>query len=427
MVKETLGATIKGITGNKGRLCSNESPYGIISNNDSVNYAGIYTMHRIVGWYDCKNLLRPGHQYFIEKGAIIKEFRLYQPPESEKYFTYPIVCGENGARMPRENPYRRNQIAKSHTARRISMIESLNRRFGLNNYKVSFLTLTFAKQISIYLSQSKSGTEQAWRMFKKYWVWYDQRFGSGLASSVNLHTWRSDLPLECHYHFHTIIPNYRIVSKDIDGIECLEFIEMAWHKQRGGRLVPLSEQELIEIKEKWFQIMSKFARLKKIDWDKADLAQDGGKSIDINIQYAEWNRGQGRIKLMHWFNYQGRYPLGDYAKYSNEHLECSDPPKWLSGYENHSRTYGWWNRMKILAGKTTITTDKISPLTGARMKYIGSVSVMGLLCSGRLGYLDIVKGKAVFHELRGKELAWLVSVSKLTPYDIINMARPGEY
>jgi hypothetical protein len=378
----------------------------------------VYGINRVVGWHELKELLAPKHSFFKGKEAYIDYFYAYKPEESSKYLLYPKVSGKTGERMPKENPYRKHQIARSNTARRIDMMFNLVNKFKLSEFNMAFLTITMPKEISVALSEKKTGVKIAWLMYEKFWKKYNDIFGENLASSVNLHTWKTELPFEPHYHFHMLIPNYRIREVDLSvfggennedsGDTGYEFVRQEWHRQRGGKYVPVSEQQLEQVRKMWTEILKKYSRLNhvEVDWEK---------KVDIHYAYGQLNDGAGKIQVMHWFNYQGRYPLEDYAKYSNKNPGCPNPPEWLKKYTNRARSYGWWLFMgKIAFVKKEVR--KVNPLSGEIMEYVGRLNLYDLLARGRLGFLDIVKGKPVYHRLNGREIMWLVKIQKKFGY-----------
>lgn len=396
------------------RLCSTESSFDdkIIKGLDYAD--SIDRLNRIMDFYSMSQLLQPKHKYFADKGACIREFTGYKEPENEKKLLCATICGMPGERMNRKNPYRKHQLSKTNTGRKIKMLKSLVEHYKLSGFRFAFQTLTMPKELSYWLSYQKHGKDIAWRMYHKFWEWYDVYFGGGMAAHVNLHTWRSEVPLEPHYHFHSLIPNYqkKMVSvQDDKGDNGYEFVVQDWHRQRGGRYVPVSETDLREIKLAWWRIIAKTCKKHKVEWYGLESSEYAQK-LDIHYAYANWLEIIGKCKLMHWFNYQGRYPLEDYTKYSNKHLDCPDPAEWLENYENHNRAFGWWKQMKVLAPVKKDDKIKINPVTGRDMEYWGHWSVYDLMNEGHIGFLEVIKGKPVFHRLSGKELAWLLSVQR---------------
>ena len=177
------------VSGKSDRLCSIESSYEDAVDTELRKIDGI---DRIFAWRSLKELLQPEHKYFEDKQACIKGFLAYKRTEQARALLYPVVCGKPGKRLPRGNPYRKHQLARSNTARRIKMMLHLIKTFKLNDFKMAFITFSFPKEISIWLSNQKNGIDMAWRLREKLWKWYDTRFGLGLAASTNLHTWETE-------------------------------------------------------------------------------------------------------------------------------------------------------------------------------------------------------------------------------------------
>lgn len=375
-------------------------------------------MSRIVGIHDIISLVKPKHNWFKDKIAEVIEYVAYRNDEQNNYLMYPKIGGLNGERVPYYNPYRLHKLSRTNTARRVRMVMDLIEQYALKGFKIEFLTLTMPEQLSKWLSEQVHGREYAWRIYGKMWSWYNKRFGPGLAAVVNLHTWKTQKPLEPHYHFHCLIPNYRLVESDIvdnDENETYEFEKMKWHKQRGGRDVPLSDNELTEVKEKWFTVLDQFVKKHGIEWPRMKSAALGSKSIDLYIAYSDIESEYGRTRLIHWFNYQGRSPLEDYAKYSNENIDCPGPPEWLSGYTNNARRFGWWRNMGTIVKKKKKPHSKIHPVSGKEMDYQGSYTIYQILNSGPVGFLDIVRGVPVFHRLSIAEVNALISIQRKKP------------
>lgn len=400
--------------GADSRLCSIESSFNDkiikdIDYNDSID-----RLNRIMDFYSMSKLLQPKHLYFADKGACIKETIGFKEPENEKLLLFAKICGMPGERLNRKNPYRKHQLSKSNTSRKIKMLKALIEKYNLTGFRFAFLTLTMPKELSYWLSYQKHGKDIAWRMYHKFWAWYDEYYGGGMAAHVNLHTWRSEVPLEPHFHFHCLIPNYQKKMSDIKdeaGENGYEFKIQEWHRQRGGRYVPVSEKDIKAIKLAWWRIIAKVCNKHKVEWYGLESSEYSQK-IDIHYAYANWREIVGKCKLMHWFNYQGRYPLEDYAKYSNKHLDCPNPPEWLENYTNHNRAFGWWKQLKVIAPVKKNENIKIHPVTGRDMEYWGHWSVYELIDQGHIGFLEVIRGKPVFHRLSGKELAWLLSVQR---------------
>ncbi|GAI12645.1 unnamed protein product [marine sediment metagenome] len=255
----------------------------------------------------------------------------------------------------------------------------------------------------------------AWQLFNRFWnedySTLDDE-STGQAAYVNLHTWKTEDPTKPHYHFHCIIPNYRQVAngyRDEDDNGAYELQLKPWHRQRGGREVPYSEAVLVLIKARWHARLAAFARRHALSgpWMENYLG------IDVFVEYLAWDSEIGKAKLMNKLGYQSRHWLEDYAEYSNKHLDCPDPPGWLEGYGNATRTFGWWRHLKSLTvGVDMDKREKLSPIDGAQLEYEGKISLEGLLWKGegKLGYLEFYKGQPLEGELTPDDIAWLRSV-----------------
>lgn len=407
------------------RLCSHESRYGpFLRTSLAVDPAQstegvpsnvmdrIDAMSRIIGFKDIYNLLAPKHNWFNDKQAEIVGYKAFREPGAGNYYLYPKVGGLNGDRVPYYNPYRLVRLARSHTGQKATMVNDLIDKFKLDDFQMTFMTLTFPEQVSMWLSGKTTGRDLAWKLYGKYWAWHNEKFGPGLSGVVNLHTWSSRDPLKPHFHFHCLIPNYKLLEVpgmvDDDGDPVYGFEKQLWSVQKGGRTVPFSDLDLFEIKKQWYRILDKFVKKHKVPWSRMLSPDLGAKKIDIYVQYAGLNDEYGKSRMLHWFNYQGRNPIEDYAKYSNENLNCPSPPEWLTSYTNHARRFGWWLKMGSMVGVHKGENVKHSPLTGRRMDYRGFFNIYQVLNSGPLGFLDMVKGRPVFHQLNLVELNWLV-------------------
>jgi len=116
---------------------------------------------------------------------------------------------------------------------------------------------------------------------------------------------------------------------------------------------------------------------------------------------------------MNKLGYQSRHWVEDYAEYSNQHLDCEDPPGWLEGYGNAARVFGWWRHLKSLTeGVSMGDKEKLSPVDGEPLEYKGTISLDGLLWKGegKLGYLEFYKGEPIEGELSKDDIEWLRSV-----------------
>ncbi|GAI01923.1 unnamed protein product [marine sediment metagenome] len=353
--------------------------------------------------------MRPKHPYFEGDYAWIKDFGYYTDGNSQ--FCYPRVKTRT-----RNNPYRKSQLRSKHTARTIKKLLALRESAKLDDFKVAVVVLTFPKEVSEWLSQQAGDRDMAWRLFKRFWsedystLDYDS---DGQAAYVNLHKWKTEEPVKPHYHFHCIVPNYRLAEdgavQDEDSNNAYEFVMKSWHKQRGGRLVPFSDKVLDLLKQGWHSRLVAFARRHSLrgDW------MDDWRGIDVFVEYVSWDSDIGKAKLMNKLGYQSRHWLEDYAEYSNKHLDCEPPPSWLGSYDNKARVFGWWSSLKSLTeGVELEDKEKLSPVDGEPLEFKYMVSLDGLLhlSKGKLGYLEFYKGQPIEGELTEDDIAWLRSV-----------------
>ena len=373
----------------------------------SALYDGI--SYRIVGFKKLRELLRPTHSYFEGDYAWIRDFAFYT--DGHNHFCYPRVKTRTG-----KNPYRKSQLRSKQTARTIKRLLALKDSAGLTDFSVAVVVLTFPKELSEWLSQQPGGREMAWRLFNRFWKedysTLDDE-SSGQAAYVNLHTWKTEEPTRPHYHFHCIIPNYRLAEngnyQDEGGNSACEFRLKPWHRQRGGRQVPFSDAVLVLIKGRWHGRLVALARRHGLrgSW------MDSYLGIDVFVEYVSWDSDIGKAKLMNKLGYQSRHWLEDYAEYSNSHPDCEDPPGWLEGYGNKARVFGWWgNLTSLAAGADPGPREKISPIDGEPLEYEYMADIEGLLhvSGARVGYMEFCKGQPIIGELSVEDIEWLRSV-----------------
>jgi hypothetical protein len=286
----------------------------------------------------------------------------------------------------------------------------------LDDFKVAVVVLTFPKEVSEWLCQQSGDVGMVWRLFSRFW---NEDYSTldedsdGQAAYVNLHKWKTEVPVEPHYHFHCIVPNYRLAEsgdiQDEDGNNAYEWKRKVWHRQRGGREVPFSDRVLGELKRRWHSRLVKFATRHNM----REAVPADWKEIDVFVQYVSWDSDIGTARLMNKVNYQSRHWLEDYAAYSNKHPDCSGPPGWLEGYDNATRTFGWWRHLKSLTvGVDIEKKEKLSPFGGKAMEYKSTLSLEGLLhlSGGKVGTLEFYKGEPVFGDLSPGDVDWLRSV-----------------
>jgi len=341
--------------------------YNLLNHGEGDEYQvgegldAVQDQHRIVGFKDLQELLQPVHPYFANKRGFIENFTAYQHHCSdEAKLLYPKVKAES-----KDNPYKKMQLARSHTGRTVGKMEELAQVWGLEDLKMEFLTLTFPKEISEWIvAHGRSGREMAWRLFERFWNDDFQKLdekSSGRAAHVNLHLWKTQNPTLPHVHFHVLAPNYRVCKCEDDEPDVffmlregdcpMELVERRWHKQRGGRFVPYSEEGLRRLKGLWWARVRRFARRKRITWVEYRQGEDGELEPNVNL-YIQFvgsiTEKRGRVDFMHKLNYCKRSPLEDYAKYSNRFPDCPNLPEWLEGYTNRPRVYGFWRDLRAI-------------------------------------------------------------------------------
>jgi len=372
---------------------------------------------RIVGWYALKSLLQPVHPFFKDKAAYLDGFRVYRRPESETWLAWPEISGPRGGKMPLGNPYRLRKVSRSHTARKIKSLFAVADAFKVT-LRIAHVMTSCPKPISEWAIKNKHRRSVMWKeLGRAFLEGLEGILGPGLGADSNYHTWSSECPVEPHSHFHHQLTNLRMAevpgALDEDGEPAYHLEEIPWVTQRGGNRyqVPFTDQQLVLVKMLWLKLLRDFVRKHKIGWQPpADDDAEGWREIYVNVVPKD-----GRMKMMGSINYCGRNPIEDYAVYSNkvqreEHVVCPDPPEWLLKYSNKSRPFGWWRFLKALAGSRKEEREKLHPLTGEQLEYMGPYTLRELLERNQLGFLDVVKGKPVFSLLRDYELDWLRSV-----------------
>lgn len=362
---------------------------------------------RLVGFLKLKSLLKPIHRYFTDKAGEIEQFQIYEDKEAD--LVYPKVKAYH-----KNNPYRRYRLTHRKSSKTYKYMRAFVEKEKLDDFAVASLVLTMPKEVSEYLAgECKRGCRLAWSLFEGFWGKdIPEAIGQDikLACHTNLHLWRTQVPTEPHFHFHSLIPNYGLVESTYkDELEniAFEFGRWEWHRQRGGRLVPFSDSQLNKLKTLWLARLQRFCK-------RHSLRAIEGK-VDIYVDYIDaWG------KLLHRFNYNGRHWSENYAQYSNEHPGCDDPPEWLEDYENRARVKGWWCNLKTIGAGKRGDKAKISPYTGEPMKYMYSVSYEGLLsyAGGDLGSVEFVKGEPIESVLSELDLEWLKGVMKRQYYEL---------
>lgn len=413
---------------------------------------------RLVDSYALSQLLQPEHPFFFCQQGRVDQLAYYRHDESsESYFVYPRVKAQG-----RLNPYRLKQLSGKNTARVLNQLDTLVEAQHLDGLKVVKIEYGFAKEISVYLSKQKHGANSAWsveRRFREQDIatlgkeigvnpskqnhransdWSVERrlreqdiatLGKEVgaqACRANLHTWSTTNPFHPHYHFHTLVLNYRLAEVDgvvdEDGEPANQLVRASWHKQRGGTSVPYTDEQTEELKQRWKQRQLNFAHWHNI----AVPSLEGDGQADVRVRFLDLATDEGRARFLHDVTYFGRRPIEDYAKFTIDNPGCANPPEVLTHYANRTRVFGWWRDIKrFIAGyEPKNKRGKLSPLTGKPMLYVGAGTLDGLLelSGGDLGYIDFVKGKPVFGDFTPDEIERLKQLQHY-PSD---RAPPGE-
>jgi len=293
----------------------------------------------------------------------------------------------------------------------------------LTDFRVADLVFTLPMEVSKYLATKvKRGRDYAWRMEARLWAELVAvgLYSDGMARSVNLHTWKTEAPLQPHFHFHELLPNYALtVVEDMsgeDGGEVYQLKPVAWDTAPGGHGGPWTKDELKTVKAVWTMVVIRFVRKHGISCPFFD---DPEATLDVFVEYIKFDTQMGRVRFMHKLNYKARHWSEDYAKYSNDHLDCDSPPEWLIHYSNKTRVFGWWGNLKSMAGKASEDREKLSPYTGKPLKPIATglfayegregLATILELAGGRLFWVEFIRGKPVEGEYTPEDLAWLKS------------------
>jgi len=395
--------------GGGARVCS---PVAITRENptDDVQKE-IDRFDRVVGWRPLKDLLQPRHPFFKGKEAYLEGFAVYRRPDAENWLVWPRIAGPRGGRLPLGNPYRLRRISRSHTARKIKALFAVADGFKVR-LRLAHMVTTCPEPVSDWAVVKVSRRQVMWKeLGHAFLEGLEDILGPGLGADTNYHTWSSECPLKPHSHFHNLVANLHMVEagiRDEDDLPAYTMEEIPWHRQRGGKDVPLTDEQLVDAKRLWWRLLVAFVKKRRIDWEPGS-EEEGWKGVNVWVEPRDT-----KAAMMGTINYVGRNPLEDFAVYSNSHLGCPDPPGWLLKYTNKSRPFGWWRSLKALAGSRKEEREKLHPLTGEKLDYLGKYSLRELLGRnhGQLGFLDVVKGRPVFSTFRWDELDWLESVVK---------------
>lgn len=377
---------------------------------------------RVVGWGKINQLLQPKHRYFEGKKGYVTEWQKYEDEVSGFYTLYPRIKAQH-----RDNPYRKRQLTHRSTGRTATLILDLIEAYNLD-FKVADLVTTVPEETSEHLaSRGKAGRDAMWRMNEKFWKECEAVgiAAPGQARSSNLHVWKTEEPTQPHFHIHELIPNY--VAVEAEGYSDEndqpafgeELVRSQWHRQRGGKEVPYSDDELHTMKSIWTLIVKRYVRKHGI---KCMFFDDKTATLNVHVEYVEVKGDMGRSLLLHKLNYKARHWSEDYARYSNENSSCPDPPCWLEGYSNKTRVFGWWRDMRNLLDAAPDAPDrileddraKLSPYNGRKMRYIGAVStrtVVEMHEEGGLVAVDFIKGRPIERVFTSDDIAMLKSIA----------------
>ena len=448
---------------------SGETGAAVMSNNWTCNreHEGLT---RVVGFGKLRNLLQPKHPYFENKWAEVKYWTRYIDEVQGCDLVYPKVTT-----FHRENPYRRYQLNRQCSARAVKAVFRLIESYRLPGFRVTDIETTMPAATSAFLaSKGKRGRDMAWSMNDRFWLDLVDNglVGAGHARRSNLHTWKTDCPLEPHFHFHELLPNYERVGGALAAVDmppyacskcgCTLWVEVGlaqwqcatcypvedkpvfqkreWSRQRGGTMVPWSDRELPLVKAIWLNVQINYARKYCIQgaWDcqlkllrfqrrrglkglvrlVSFLGHFNKGLVDVYVSFVKLNHNLGRARFVNKLSYNGRHSVEDYAVYSNKNPDCSMPPEFIQHYDNKARLHGWWRDIKkIVILSVSKEKEKLSPYNAEPMKYLGRYYTSELLFDGdlygemKLVGVDIIRGSPVERLLTEEDLDWLKGVA----------------
>lgn len=375
--------------------------------------------------------------------------------------------------LSKKNPYKLSQQRSIGTSKVIRKLKALKKKEEIKVLRAIVIIPTCPEEVSEWLSKQPNGVKLAWDIDNAFWEGFEKlEENSGLSAMTNLHPWSTENPLEPHDHFHSFVLALRMVNGKL--------IPKRFHKWKdedGYHFGPFSPEMLEEIDKLWHKCICDFAWENNIegDWSrritydpvtKRFEQTEGDTKTNVFIEWVEWSdytqedfdkdlesrrklvkehpdwkwairslaclegmneeeveayiykrNSRGRARFMHKINYQARHPLEDYAKYSNKHLDCPNPPEWLEKYNNKSRGFGWWKELGKLTKDVELEKEgKLSPIDGEPMEWQGSIlgrcTVDGLLLqsNGKIGSLEFIKGEPVLEELTQEDIEWLKSM-----------------
>jgi hypothetical protein len=386
-----------------------------------------------------KSLLRPRHKYFEDKQAFITELSVYRLRQGEEgALLYPKIKGTSSF-STRQNPYRKYQLSRKHSGETISKIKNVIDKAKLKDFRLACLVLTVPHVLSVELAgRGESGRNIMWSCFKKFLV--EDLPGivgvpeGKLGCEANLHIWQTGNPLVPHFHLHAIVPNYLFIDSshfvDEEGKSAQEFkkwfgtdiVRKYTANKKIGLVrrgpVPFSDIELLAVKVAWTKRLRASCKRNSI---KCEYFNDPEALADIFVDFVSWDDKNGRGRFMHKVNYQRRHWSEDYCKYTEEHLDCSNPPVWLENYRNKARPFGWWTQLstlgRVVKGEgEEEEKEKLSPFDGEKMLYDGVTTIYSLLQRPEgVAAVEMYKGRPVFRDLTVDDLIWLKG-SQVTHY-----------
>ena len=317
------------------------------------------------------------------------------------------------AKHSRENPYHRYLAARSHTGRVMGQLRSVLETNTLKDFRQLDLVITFPREVSEELAaRGKRGINCAWSMYRKLWAELSVVLGvdGALAGMVNLHVWKTETPLNPHFHFHVIILNYYRAGDGDDkslvkwfGFEINKTYVNKEGKKRTGP-VALSDGQLVAIKEAWTKIVRASCKRNKIEC-KYLSTPEADKLLNLYADYVKWETPS---KFIHKINYQRRHWVEDYVKFTEKYPDCSNPPAWLESYSNTVRVFGWWKQLKAFTGDKDLEAEpKIDFNTGEELIYQEHITKFEGIEDLPLFCYDCFKGHPVIAALDSNDITWL--------------------
>lgn len=401
---------------------------------------------RIVGYKKLRQLLQPEHPYFAGKLGYLASFPRYTHAEGSPSpdLLYPKIVA-----MHPENPYRRLLLNKRAGNRTVNKVQQFVDSVGFDQVRVNKVVFPFQREISRYFAErdsrpgkGRAGVNLAWTIWKRFEgrLYEELPEFEGTAWRLNLHTWSSDKPTEAHYHFHALKPD--IVLRDG------ELVPGPFKVYSPVKEHPFTKRQLLTIKTIWLQLQVNFAKYHAIQGAFSDevmaVARNEGFGGLLRLMAAAEGTGKGYVNVyvdpetmylrpgdapddrrdfMFAVKYNGRHWSENYAEYTFKHPRAKNPPLWLRGYDNRARVYGWWRAISDWIKPELMADDcreKVSPVDGTDLTYLyraDTTSIQAEIDAGKVGSLEIEKGRPVLSALSPDDAAWLAAVT--WPYDPI--------